>query len=83
MRFSLPQQGNYSLTQLLDQLSDHIKVHNTVPSSLLRRTLDACFSSGLTLDEVETALQCEVDQLEQVSVSGAQQLIQLLQQRQL
>ncbi|MCE2571335.1 hypothetical protein [Motilimonas eburnea] len=83
MRFSLPQQTKSSLPLLLEQLNEHINVHKKVSVSLLKQTLDTCFSSGFTLDEVEKALQCEVNALEQAEIQGVQQLIKLIQQRQL
>ncbi len=83
MRFSLPQQAKHSLPQLLEQLEHHIATQHAVEQDLLKKTIDTCFSSGFCLVEIENALQCEVDKLEQVEKTGVEQLIQLIQQRQL
>ncbi|MDO6526400.1 hypothetical protein Q4519_11975 [Motilimonas sp. 1_MG-2023] len=78
MKFSLPQNNFPSLTQLIEQANLELESTGTINQSVLTTILDACFSSGFNLVEIEKALQCEVDDLESVNKVGLNQLIDLI-----
>ncbi|MCE2596301.1 hypothetical protein K6Y31_15980 [Motilimonas cestriensis] len=78
MKFSLPQNNRASLAQLTEQANIELVSTGTIALGDLKKILDTCFTSGFTLNEVENALQCEVDDLENANNAGLHQLIALI-----
>lgn len=78
MKFSLPQNNRASLAQLTEQANIELVSTGNLTINVLTKILDACFSSGFTLNEIEGALQCEVDNLGNVTNVGLHQLVALI-----
>lgn len=81
MKFSLPQTNRAPLAQLVEQANIELVSTGKLSTARLTSILDACFTSGFTLSEVELALDCEVDNLSEATSVGAHQLLALISRK--